>query len=201
MKVKLLLLVMVLVTCVASVGYAQELSKRFDIGISGGGVFPKDSEIDTAGYIGGNIAYGVNEYIAIGGEAGYTKWKDEENSIHYGDVTAVPLLADLYLRYPIDMGEKKLVPYGVGGIGVVFWDYEESSLLKDNNISVNMGSKLGVKLGAGADFFLTNNIAINLEGSYLWSDANMTVSAFGTTASATIDTDSWFLTGGLKYYF
>jgi outer membrane protein len=200
---KMLVIAMMFVICtVMAAAYAQEeLTNRFSLGVVGGGIFPKDNDIDDSWYVGGNAAYGINDYLAVGVESGYTQWKVEESGDDYGDVSAVPLLADLYVRYPLKVGENTLVPYFVGGIGVVFWNYEESSLLTSNGISVDMDPELGIKAGLGVDFFLTKNLALNLEGSYLWSEADMSVSAFGLNAAAEVDTDAWFVTGGIKYYF
>lgn len=200
-SIVLIIMLFALIVCFTILAHAEESTGRFSVGIVGGGIFPKDNDIDNAGYIGGNLAYGVNEYFAVGAEIGYTSWNVEEDSVDFGDVSAIPLLADVYLRYPIELGESKIVPYGVGGVGVIFWDYEESSLLKNNGITVNMDPELGLKLGGGVDYFFTKNFAINAEASYIWSDADMSVTAFGSQAAATIDTDAWVVCGGLKYYF
>lgn len=202
MKKRLIISVLVFsIYCMAGAGHADELKDRFSLGVVGGGVFPKDSDIDDSWYLGGNFAYGLNDYIALGAEVGYSSWDDKEGGVDYGDIRAVPILADIYVRTPLEVGGKKLVPYAIGGIGVILWDYEESSLLTSNGISVSMDPELGVKLGGGADYFLTNNLAINFEGSYIWSDADVSVTAFGANAAATIDTDAWILNGGIKYYF
>jgi outer membrane protein W len=64
-----------------------------------------------------------------------------------------------------------------------------------------MDTELGIKAGGGFDYFISDQLALNVEGSYTWSDADMTVAAFGSQASASIDTDYWSVTGGFKYYF
>lgn len=196
-------MLILLIGCLGSKTYAQpdQIAQRFFIGVLGGGVFPKDSDIDNSLYVGGKLGYGLNEYFALGAEVGYTSWDDTEEGVDYGDVQAVPLLANLYLRYPLELGGRTFVPYLLGGIGVIFWDYEEGALLKSYGITVDMDPKLGVKAGGGFDYFLTENFALSLEGAYVWSDADMSVVAFGAYAATTIDTDFWILSGGLKYYF
>jgi len=201
MKILTIAVLILTVCCFVTVVHAEDLTGKVSVGAVAGGVFPKDSDIDDKWYAGGNLAYGINEFIALGVEVGYTSWDDEEGGTDYGDVQAIPLLVDVYLRYPIEMAENQVVPYMIGGIGVIFWDYEESSLLSSNGITVDMDSELGIKVGAGVDYFITENLAINVEGSYVWSDADMTVAAFGSYASATIDTDFVSVNGGLKYYF
>jgi len=200
----LVALVFAVVVAIPFVAYAEgvkDMTGKTAVGLVAGGVFPKDNDIDNTWYLGGNFAYGINEYFAVGAEVGYTLWEDEEAGVDYGDIRAVPLLADVYLRYPTELGAQTVIPYIIGGIGVVFWDYDESSLLENNSITVNMDNSLGVKIGGGVDYFVSNNVALNLEGFYLWSEADASISAFGTYAAATVDTDSWIVTGGLKYYF
>jgi outer membrane protein W len=198
MLIGILILYIISVTAAA---FAEDLTGRFNVGIIGGGIFPSDADIDETYYVGGNFAYGINNYLAVGAEAGYTNWENKEGGTDYGDVNAVPLFADLYLRYPLEIDINTFVPYVIGATGVVFWDYDESSLLTNNGISVNMDAKLGLKVGAGIDFFVDNNFAINIEGDYVWSDADVSIAAVGTVAAATVDTDYWIVNGGLKYYF
>lgn len=201
MKNILIGILALLMSCAAGNAFAEDLAGRFSVGIAAGGIFPEDSDIDDSCYVGGNFAYGINEHLAIGVEAGYTSWDDEEAGVDYGEVEAIPLLADLYLRFPVEVGENMFVPYVIGGAGVIFWDYEESDLLTSNAISVDMDAELGIKAGGGFDYFFTDNVAINFEGGYIWSDADMSVAAFGTHAAATIDTDYWLAIGGFKRYF
>lgn len=200
-RLSVVLFLALAVSCVIGVAFAEDLAGRFSVGVVGGGVFPKDSEIDDAFYVGGNLAYGVNEYIALGGEVGYSSWDTEEGGVDYGEVRAVPLLADLYLRYPVEMGENKLVPYIVGGLGVVFYDYKESSFLKQYGVTADIDPSFALKLGGGLEYFFTKNIALGVEGSYGWSEADVSVSGAGAVASTSMDTNSWMVTGGIKYYF
>lgn len=200
-KLSVVLFLALAVGCFAGSVLAEDLAGRFSVGVVGGGVFPKDSEIDSTFYVGGNLAYGVNEYIALGGEVGYSSWDVEEVGVDYGEIRAVPLLADLYLRYPVEMGENKLVPYVVGGLGVVFYDYKESSFLKQYGVTVDVDPSFALKLGGGLEYFFTKNIALGVEGSYGWSEADVSVSGAGAVASTSMDTNSWMVTGGIKYYF
>ena len=178
---------------------AEDLTGKVSIGIVAGGAFPTDEDIDNALYLGGNIAYSFNNYFAIGAEIGYSSWEDEAYGIDFGDVRVVPLLMDFYIRHPIDMGEHMLLPYGVFGIGPVFYNYDESSFLEAYGIEVDMSTELGIKLGGGFDLFVSDNVALNFETSYLMSDVDMTVPALG--ASGELDTDSWIINGGVKFYF
>ena len=116
-------------------------------------------------------------------------------------VGMIPLFGDIFLKAPIKLDKFKIVPYGIVGFGIIFWDFDESSLLETNGISVSIDPGFGMKFGGGIDFFVTENIAIFGEGSFIWSDADATAAAKGTVAAATIDTDTWLIGGGIKYVF
>lgn len=199
------MIVMILVLLMGSLtvnAFAQDLGGKVTLGVSGGGIFPKDSDNDNTSYIGGNLTYGINEVLAIGVEAGYASWEAKYEGNDYGDMSIVPLFADLYLRAPIELAENMLVPYVVGGIGVIFWDFDESSYLEDQEGTIDMDAELGYKLGGGFDYYLTDNFAINVEGSYVWSDADATaINADGDVLEGTFDTDYCMVTGGFKYQF
>lgn len=189
--------------CICGIASAEEIETKWSVGLVGGGVFPKDEDSDDTYYVGGNLAYGINDYIAVGGEVGYSRWTDEVDGIEYGKISHIPLLADLYVRYPIKVGDDDnlLVPYAVGGVGVVFWDYKESSYLKDLGISMDTEDGVGYKAGIGIDYYFTKNVSIGIESSYLWSDADVTASSAAALASAEIDTDEWMVNGCIKYHF
>lgn len=202
MKKVLFGILMLAMVCAGSVVCAEEdLTGKLSVGVASGGIFFEDEDLDGTWYIGGNAAYGVHKYLAVGAESGYFSTEDEEDGIEYGDLRAVLLLADLYLRYPVELAGKTVMPYAIGGIGIIFWDYEESSLVEDAGMSLDLDPELGIKAGAGCDYFLTENIALNIESSYVWSDADATIGAFGAYQEETVEMDYWSVNGGLKYYF
>jgi len=116
-KAIFVLAAVVAIALAAGTVYAEDLTGRFAVGVVGGAVVPKDDDTDNTGYIGGNIAYGINEYVAVGAEFGYAGWDDEEGGVDYGDIHSFPLLADVYLRYPMEIAQKACIPYVIGGIG------------------------------------------------------------------------------------
>jgi len=65
-KAIFVLAAVVAIALAAGTVYAEDLTGRFAVGVVGGAVVPKDDDTDNTGYIGGNIAYGINEYVAVG---------------------------------------------------------------------------------------------------------------------------------------
>ena len=180
--------------------YDAQLQK-WTIGFNGSYVSPSESDADDTGYFGGSLAYDLSDYVAIGIESGYMKWSQDANGQDYGDITSIPLLGTLVIKNPMPFQDTTVVPYGIFGLGVIFYDFDESSALSNNNISVEDDSGLGIKAGVGLDYYLTENAAINLEISYLWADRNFSVPTRGTVTAADFDADAWLFGGGLKFRY
>lgn len=174
---------------------------KWDVSILGGAFFPKEDDQDAGGYAGGRLTYNINKHTGLGIESGWSSFNQELDGVDYGDVRAIPLLANLFLRLPLEATDNKLVPYAVGGVGVIIWDYEESSLLTDNGISVEGDTSFATRVGGGADFYITDNIAIFAEGGYIWSQYEAEVSAGGSVVADTADTDAAYAVGGIKIGF
>ena len=155
-----------------------------EMGILGGGAF--NDKADDTGYIQGNIDYGVTPWIALGVEGGW----QEANLSATEDQGAAQMMFDIILRIPNHPFHEQLVPYGVLGLGAV-WGYVD-----DNNNNDSDDSGFGWKLGAGLDWFINDNWAINFEFAYFGSDVDLPRSSAGNDAS-----DFWTLGAGLKYIF
>lgn len=180
--------------------YAQpvDISQRWGIGVDVGGVFPSDDEMDNALYVGGNIAYGFNNYIALGAEAGWYNSDYEDAGVEQGDMTVIPIMGDIIARYPIEITEwgGTFAPYAIVGLGVNIPSFDEGSALA--GVTVDMDPEFVAKLGGGFDYFFNENVALNLEGNYQWCEYDAEIST-GTTEE--IDGDVWMVKGGLKYFF
>ena len=201
MKKALIILLMLLIVSQGSKIYAQEIPDKCSFGIAAGGVIPDDEEIDGTFFIGGNFTYGFSDYFAIGAEVGYTSWDHDPTGVEYGEVNATPIFADLYLRYPTEFEGNLSVLYLKTGVGVVLWDYEEADLLVNNGVSVSSQDEVSFKLGGGIDYFVAEDIALNFESAYVWSDANIELPVFATYAATTVETCYWRINTGVKYYF
>jgi outer membrane protein W len=202
-KVWLVLLGIIFIMSSAATSQAADISGRFGVGFDVGVNLPSDHDQDDNIYLGGNLSYAFNRYVMIGCEAGYAKWDEDAAGADYGELRAVPVLGDLYVRHPFDIEDKgyTFAPYVVGGVGAIFWDFDEGAFLEAAGVSVDMDTELALKAGVGFDFFFSENTAINMEGGYMWSDAEVQVQAIGARAAEEIDTEWWTIKGGFKYFF
>lgn len=197
-------MLIVLGAFVLNVGVILESSAReilateFELSAFGAGVFPADEDEDATVYAGGRLLYNLNEIVGVGVESGWMNFEQTEGGLDYGDARGIPLLAEVVFRMPVHFMEDDLIPYLLAGAGVTFWDFDESSVLTGNGISVDDDTAFTAKAAIGADYFFTENIAVFIEGGYMWSDWDGAIRGGGLVADATVDTDMAFVGGGIK---
>lgn len=177
---------------------------KVDAGINVSGILPRESDVHDAVYVGGTVAYGVTPWLALGVESGWTSPGVDLDlgngvSIDAGDLTGIPLLGDIILRVPMKDGN--LVPYGVVGLGAIFWNFDESSLFSAAGINVDVDTSFAAKFGGGVDYFVNDNWILNFEFGYVIADANITATAGGVSVSDSSNADYWMVGGGVKYLF
>lgn len=138
-----------------------------------GGIYSPQSD-DLADFntgFNGEVAFGhhFNPNIALEFGLGYSQ--TDANAIIDGtlikaDIRNVPLTLSLKGVYPVNQYEL----YGLFGIGVYFTEAEVSfpafGIKADDD-----DTPLGVHLGAGFNYNLSNNMFIGLEAKYFWADA------------------------------
>jgi len=161
--------------------------------------------------LGVRLGYDLNRYFGVELESGWSAFDLKTNEAEIkrvfgasgitdaGSLHVVPLLVNATAKYPMD----KFVPYAVGGTGVFFFNVSESDQIKNVGAELDVDSTAyGFKAGAGLDYFLTENFALNLESGFwfiLDPDASVRTSSF--TVSGEADVDTWYVGGGLKYKF
>ena len=183
---------------------APDRTGKWDAGINVSGAIARDNDIDSTVYVGGNLAYGVTPWLALGIESGWTDFGthlDLGNGVKVdaGDATGVPLLGDIILRVPIK--DSEVTPYGVVGLGAIFWNFDESNLFKTANIQVDIKTSFAAKFGGGLDWFINDHWILNFEAAYVLADADVTAKVGGVSATDTTSADYWTIGGGIKYLF
>jgi opacity protein-like surface antigen len=170
-------------------GGEYDRTYRWDAGLNLSGAVAGDEGIDDGVFIGGNVSYGFQPWFALGLEAGY-----QDTSTENDDLSAVPIFVDGIFRFPNHQMNAPIVPYGVVGVGAIIWDYEGTDEI--SQLDDNIDSSFAVKGGAGVDWFLNPNWALNLEIAYVYADDDIELTR--TTRS---DLDYWTVGGGIKYIF
>ena len=181
--------------CVTSAYAAPDRTGKSDLGFNVSGAIPDDDDTDATVYLGGQYAYGVAPWLALGAEAGWAEFDDSEAGFT-AEETAVPILGDIILRVPT---ESQAQFYGIVGLGVIVWNVDTNI----PNVDFDVDTAFAAKFGGGVDWFVNDNWILNFEFSYITSDADATArnTVTGATISDTGETDLWMVGGGVKYLF
>ncbi len=186
-----------LIAFMATSAYAAvpDRTGKWDAGVNVSGAIPDEDGTDSAVYVGGTASYGFNNWFALGVSSGWAEFDEEEAGITADD-TAIPLFADLIFRIPMQ-AEQQFQPYGVIGLGVIFWDIDTNI----PGLEIDADDAFAAKFGGGVDWFVNDNWIVNFEFSYVTSDTDSTATLNGASISADVETDFWMVGGGLKYLF
>lgn len=211
-RITVIFIALVCLLAAGQIAYAApDRVGKIDVGINVSGAIPTDAEADGGVAVGGDMAYGVNKWFAVGFSAGWqgTKLKsvtDGVVTIAGTDVNGVPIFGELILRLPIE--NQQFVPYGLVGLGTVIWSVDDTTAtdgIHTAKVGVKANNAFAVKLGGGFDWFLNNNWILNFDAAYVFDRADVTgtVTSGGLSASATEHQklDYWTIGGGVKYLF
>ena len=191
--IKKLVLMLALVMLAAQSAYAApDRVGKTDIGLSVAAAIPDADDSDTAAYVGGSFAYGVQSWLALGASIGWAEFEESASGIEIEE-RAVPIFADIIFRVPAT--EAQAQPYAVLGLGAIVWDAD----INVANVDTDIDTAFAAKLGAGLDWFMNENWILNLEASYVFSDTEATVTntSTGASISAEGETDFWMVGGAL----
>ena len=177
---------------------AKDLTGKTSVGLNVAGLFSSDGNLDNTVYVGGTFDYGLSQYFAVGLESGYHSFNVNVTGRDLGDLRGIPLLADFIVRVPL---ADRWVPYGLIGLGVVFWDFAEGDLYKDMGISVDVDPSFAAKFAIGCDYFMTDDLALSLELAYVISEVELKARQGDFRATQDGNTDYGEVGIGLKYFF
>ena len=187
---------------------APDRTGKTDIGLEVAGAMSTDADTNGGAYVGGNLSYGFSEWTALGVSFGghaadIDDVTDSGVTILGPDVSEFSLFGDLIIRVPT--GESPFNPYGVVGLGVIFWNIDDTTTNTGVSVATDVDTALGIKLGGGVDYFVNDHWIANFNGAYIFNNADttLTASAGGVSIAATdkVDFDYWTIGGGLKYLF
>lgn len=178
----------------------RDLSGRWGVGVHAAAAIPRDEDADSGFTFGGSFVYGIADYVAIGVEAGYVEFRTKVLNVDFGDLQGVPVLAIAQWRLPFMTGTSEAAVYLVGGLGVIFWNFDEDEQALGLGADIDSNTSFAAKLGGGLDWFINPNLALNFETSYMFSGDSVTLGAPGLSESAELKTDYWQVGGAIKYY-
>jgi opacity protein-like surface antigen len=192
----------------------EPTSKRFYVALRGGGAIPTQKQ-PFAGiqYMPGTSAYfsTLNPYFGASAGYNFTRYFGLElsgegyemrlalppgNQGQLGEYAVHAFTLQSRLRYPMMNG--RLEPYVVGGAGVGFAQFNDTSASGAAvQIKAENFAPVGT-VGAGVDYFVTSNIAATLEAKYLIARGFTAQINNGPTQTGNLDTV--FLSFGIRMY-
>ena len=121
--------------------------------------------------------WGVDDHWSLGLGANFNRYFGAELAFDYylkewgkpeivGEASSYHLVPEIRLRYPLL--KDRLVPYIVAGIGpswIQGKDVASSAFHKNVNVE---GFTFAAGAGAGLEYFINDNVALGIEGRYLW---------------------------------
>ena len=141
------------------------------IGGGGGYTLPSESRFEKGMSIGGTLGLEIMKYLAVELRIPYFQSEVAESfeGLSSGQLRNLTFMLSLQARYPLN---DRFIPYLVGG-----WDYHLNKFILNegiknswNNlgftIEENVDHSFGFHAGAGIDFFLMRDIALNVDVRY-----------------------------------
>jgi opacity protein-like surface antigen len=121
-------------------------------------------------YYGFSLGANLNRYFGfeVSGDR-FELFPDVAGLGSFGEYGVFAIVPQARLRYPLL--HDRLVPYVIGGVGVALTDFNDR---KPNGFGVEVrdeSSTLVGTLGAGLDYFIADNIALNAEFKYLFAES------------------------------
>jgi outer membrane protein len=211
---KIVLLATAALLLLAGTAMAESIAGKFGGTLRGGAGYVFDSEwkdwvnparnnikADTAWTGGGGIMYGINENIALNFDVIYLQTDLKAGTFggfdrKIGTAKTVDFSLGAQWRF---IPKSHFVPYVGAGFDVMWNDFTADSTLTTNSVKVDV--TYGGHLNAGADFFITPNIAFNAEVRGLYSTkGDMKVDSVGSAMAEYNPTNiSGFL--GIRFFF
>jgi opacity protein-like surface antigen len=162
-----------------------------------GGFFPQTNDLDHFD-AGGNIEVGIGHRVAPGfaieGNLGYFETKGTFNLPGIGSVDETFKVMPLTLSFKGQVFFDRFEPYAEAGIGVYFIKDElNGTVLGFSGSDSENDTQLGLHVGLGANYNITPQVFLGVEGRYLW----LRTDTFGVN----VQLDGFLLTANLGYRF
>ena len=214
--VALFFVVAALMLVVSQISFAQDMKGRLGIGarvsyvnfsddgFTADGV-KVDVDSDDDVMYEGNLTYFIQDYLSLELSVGYTETNQDFDALGIeadaGDFETIPVLLSLRAHLSTNT---KVSPYLLFGIGYFFNDFDQNDttieFIYGPGADVDVDDSFGFHIGGGVEVFVTENLALNLDLKYIWTEVEADVNVPGFK-DEDIDMDSFVAGLGIKYYF
>ena len=173
-----------------------------------------DVSPDNTEAFGINYTYIADYYFSFEFSADYLKTDVGISALttgangHAGELVQIPVLITGRFHPYVS---NRLTPFFSAGLGYYFNNFDSNSdaiePIYGPGSHIEIDEAPGFFLGGGLEVFFSDNVALNLDLKYIWSQVKGTVSRAGTpdldgfSEAAELDIDPFFAGLGIKYYF
>ena len=200
---------------------AEEEVGRWAVGLRGGGAFlsqeldlPGNFKGKTGPIVSGGVLYEVNDLFSLGFDVEWEKHRVKALGFDVGDETTFSLIPTVAWH---GFGPGRFSPYSAFGLGLNINSFHRSSppqisfidnvVTPEDVISLaglnfsKVANTLAVKIGFGADYFLTRHLAANAEVGWKLNEGEIDVCTASGCRSGRWNASVATALLGIRYYF
>ena len=205
-----------LMLVVSQVSFAQDMKGRLGLGARVSYVnftgddytvygVDVDVEPDESIMYGVNLTYFIQKYLSLELSVDYTETDVDLKALGLsgdaGDFESIPVLLSLRAHLSTNT---KVSPYLLFGVGYFFNDIDQNDstieFIYGPGAKVDVDDSFGFHFGGGVEVFVSENVALNLDLKYIWTEVETSVNVAGFT-DEDLNMDSFVAGLGIKYYF
>jgi len=199
---------------------AEETEGKWAIGLRGGGAF-LSQEPDLLGdfkgkngpIVSGHVLYGLNDLFSLGFDVEWEKHRVKALGFDIGDATTFSLIPMIEWH---GFGPGPFSPYGAFGLGLNInssrWHnpsiFVDNITIPDQPVPVTSDfsraspdNTMAVKIGFGADYFVTRHLALNAEVGWKLNQGEVDLCSPSGCRSVRWNASVATALLGLRYYF
>lgn len=180
----------------ASTVDAQDIKGKWGGGLRAGAAFLTQDindedptttvEGDTGLAVNAQVFYGVTSNIAAGLMLDWNRNDSTLNmsglEVDFGTLNAISLMPYVEFRGNF----QRLAPYGSVGVGVNINSFSEEDAVQAVGFDVDPENTFALRVAGGADYFLTQSLALNAEVGWKWNDGDVDITVPGV-GTGTVD--------------
>ena len=167
-------------------------------------------EFEEVGFFDGNFTYFFNDYVSFELSSGRSQTEvflsDSAGTLKFGEIKQIPVLLTGRLHTQV---REKIYPYVGLGAGyfvneiILSGNHDPAfSSIYGKGAAGEVENSLGYAVNFGTEFFVKENLALNMDFKYIWTSTAVKVSAPGTgSGEYDFDLNSPVFGFGIKYFF
>lgn len=215
-KIVALFFVVALMFVVSQVSFAQNMEGRLGLGIRVSYIDYSDDDYTLYGVnidvepdedvmYEGNLTYFIHDYFSLELSIGYVETDVDLSafglSVDAGELENIPVILSGRFHFSTN---PKINPYISFGVGYFFNDFDQNDYIIEAlygpGADVDVDDSFGFHLGAGVEFFISENASFNLDFKYIWTEVEAEVNVPGFS-DEDLELNPYVLGLGIKYYF